>query len=544
LIPTGSERVSRVDAAPEGSDVILSVDSGGNERHQLFRYDGSDDGSGPPSQPLTDRPSVIHAAGGWRDGHRFVYASNERDQRYFDVYELDVRSPGHAVRVYEEDALVHVGAVRRDRLIVVRSKSNLDADLLEVGGDRTRNLTPHVGELTVFSVDLARDGLLAAANPDRELTALVRYRAPGSSEVLREYPGDVEIVRVTADGQRAAVTVNREGWSELHVVDLHANEDRTIPLEIPGVIESLEWTPDGTELVFALSSTMLGQDLYRWVESTRRTEPLTRNPGPLPEVLPEARLCSFTASDELTIPYWDLRPRREPPRGTVVIVHGGPEAQARPRFAQAYSFLRQEGWRIVLPNVRGSLGYGRTYVHLDDVRRRMDSVRDLRDLVHHLAALGEVEPGRVGVLGGSYGGFMVLSAIATYPDLWGAAVDIVGISNFVTFLERTGVWRRKVREVEYGSLERDREFLESISPIGHTGAMRTPLLVIHGANDPRVPVHEAEQIVASLSERKVPVEFLRYDDEGHGLVRKENRLEAYERAAAFFAKYLAPDSEA
>ncbi len=248
------------------------------------------------------------------------------------------------------------------------------------------------------------------------------------------------------------------------------------------------------------------------------------------------------ASDGLRVPYWELTPAHRTPRGTIVWVHGGPESQALPRFAPVLSFMVGEGWRIVLPNVRGSTGYGRTYVHLDDVRRRMDSVRDLRDLVGALAAQGAAVPGRIGIVGGSYGGFMVLSSITTYPDLWGAAVDVVGIANFVTFLERTGPWRRKVREDEYGSLAHDREFLETISPIHHTDRIRCPLLVVHGTNDPRVPVSEAEQIVAEVRSRGVAVEFLRYDNEGHGLVRRENQVEAYARAAHFLSEYLGSKS--
>jgi dipeptidyl aminopeptidase/acylaminoacyl peptidase len=203
------------------------------------------------------------------------------------------------------------------------------------------------------------------------------------------------------------------------------------------------------------------------------------------------------------------------------------------------AFLAEEGFRLLVPNVRGSLGYGRTYVHLDDVRLRMDSVRDLQDLVGSDRATQPSRPDRsYGVIGGSYGGFMVLAALTTYPELWAAGVDIVGIANFITFLERTGAWRRKVREDEYGSLERDREFLRSISPLFQADRIVAPLLVIHGANDPRVPIHEAEQIVAALQARHVPVELLRYENEGHGLVRRENQVEAYSRAADFFDRHL------
>jgi dipeptidyl aminopeptidase/acylaminoacyl peptidase len=177
-------------------------------------------------------------------------------------------------------------------------------------------------------------------------------------------------------------------------------------------------------------------------------------------------------------------------------------------------------------------------VHLDDVRQRMDSVRDLRDLVRALSTEGKMAPGRIGIMGGSYGGFMVLAAITSYPNLWGAAVEFYGISNFVTFLEQTGPWRRKVREAEYGSLERDREFLEAISPIHHVDRIRTPLLVAHGQNDPRVPIVEAEQIVEALRKRNVPVEFLRFENEGHGFTRIENQVESYGRAEEFFARHL------
>jgi len=159
--------------------------------------------------------------------------------------------------------------------------------------------------------------------------------------------------------------------------------------------------------------------------------------------------------------------------------------------------------------------------------QRANPVADLQHAVFWLRDSGIADPKRIAVMGGSYGGFMVLSAITTYPDLWAAAVDIVGVANFVTFLEHTGPWRRKLREAEYGSLEHDREFLEQISPIHKVARITSPLFVVHGANDPRVPVGEAEQIVAALRERNVPVEYMRFEDEGHGLVKRSNRLLAY-----------------
>jgi dipeptidyl aminopeptidase/acylaminoacyl peptidase len=226
------------------------------------------------------------------------------------------------------------------------------------------------------------------------------------------------------------------------------------------------------------------------------------------------------------------------PAPCVVLVHGGPKGQYRPTFQALVQFLASAGFAVLAPNVRGSSGYGRTYVHLDDVRKRMDSVADLAHGVYWLRDSGRADPRRIAVYGGSYGGFMVLAALTTYPDLWAAGVDLVGIANFVSFLENTGPWRRHLREAEYGSLENDREFLEEISPINHVEQITAPLLVIHGANDPRVPINEAEQMVARLKSLGRTVEFLRLEDEGHQIAKLKNKLVAYPLAVDFLRRHL------
>jgi dipeptidyl aminopeptidase/acylaminoacyl peptidase len=222
----------------------------------------------------------------------------------------------------------------------------------------------------------------------------------------------------------------------------------------------------------------------------------------------------------------------------VVWVHGGPESQFRPSFQPLVQYLVSAGFAVLAPNVRGSSGYGRTYQHLDDVRLRMDSVNDLAHAAYWLRDSGRADPSRLAVYGGSYGGFMVLAALTHYPELWAAAVDLVGIANFVTFLENTGPWRRHLREAEYGSLEHDRDFLVEISPIKHVDKIRAPLLVIHGANDPRVPIGEAEQMVARLRDLGRTVEFLRLEDEGHQIAKLKNKLVAYPLAVDFLRRHL------
>ncbi len=186
------------------------------------------------------------------------------------------------------------------------------------------------------------------------------------------------------------------------------------------------------------------------------------------------------------------------------------------------------------PNVRGSTGYGKRYAHLDDIEKREDSVRDLAELHRWLRTRDDVLGDRIAVMGRSYGGYMTLAAITLYPDLWAAACEVVGIANFKTVLEQTKPYRRARREPEYGSLARDGALLARISPIHKVGKIKVPLMVVHGTNDPRVPVNEAEQIVSALKERGLKVDYLRFDNEGHGVVRAENRVQLYERSAKFF----------
>jgi dipeptidyl aminopeptidase/acylaminoacyl peptidase len=221
----------------------------------------------------------------------------------------------------------------------------------------------------------------------------------------------------------------------------------------------------------------------------------------------------------------------------VLLVHGGPESQSRQGFSVYAQLLAAAGHTVLVPNVRGSTGYGKRWYSADDGRRRLDSVADLAALHAYLPELG-LDPARAALWGGSYGGYMVLAGLAFQPGLWAAGVDIVGIASLVTFLENTSAYRRAYREREYGTLAHDREFLLSASPLTRIDDIVAPLFIIHGANDPRVPLSEAEQIHEALTERGRECELLVYGDEGHGLARRANRLDAFPKACAFLARHL------
>jgi dipeptidyl aminopeptidase/acylaminoacyl peptidase len=220
------------------------------------------------------------------------------------------------------------------------------------------------------------------------------------------------------------------------------------------------------------------------------------------------------------------------------MIHGGPEGQARPNFNSLIQFFLHNNYAVAVPNVRGSAGYGKKFNKLDNIRLRMNSVKDIKALADHLKQNEKIDGRKLIVYGGSYGGFMVLACITEYPEVFSAGIDIVGISNFVTFLENTAEWRRKLREVEYGSLENDREFLEEISPIKKVDNIICPTLLIHGKNDERVPVSETYQIYKRLKAKNVPVEMLIFDDEGHGVVKTDNKLKMYKKIIDFLRTYV------
>jgi dipeptidyl aminopeptidase/acylaminoacyl peptidase len=230
------------------------------------------------------------------------------------------------------------------------------------------------------------------------------------------------------------------------------------------------------------------------------------------------------------------------PFPVVVMVHGGPESQFQPAFLPSYTPLQQHllsrGYAVAAPNVRGSTGYGKRYEHLDDVRLRLDSVRDLAALHDWLGTRPRIDASRAVLYGRSYGGYMVLAGLAFQPERWAAGIECVGISNFVTFLENTAPWRRAVREPEYGSLERDRDFLVEASPLTHVDRIRAPLFIQHGANDPRVPLGETKQIHRVLTEKGIRCDLLVHEDEGHAIAKLENRIETFERAVAFLDEVL------
>ena len=579
--------VSFVSSSPERPELVFGMDEGGNERMQLFRL--GPDGS---VVPLTDRPEAKHRWGGWsHDGERFAFASNRRDDSVFDVY-VQGRDEREPERVFEGDGWFSVGPWRPDDGAVVlrEAHSNFDHDLsvLELATNERRPLTTDTDGVRYGSPQWGPNGewLYLVTDEDSDTLYLARMDpTSGVLETVRE-GGDWNVGGVAVEESGLLVySRNVEGYTDLTVARI---EDGLLDLatpEIPGsVAGGVSFGPDGER--FALSSS--GRALNTNVsvvdvdaleertadaevtreqasavddltgeqapagETTARTDGESRadpavtrwsmasTAGIPRETFVEPELVRYETFDDREIPAFFSLPAEIPEAGVPVVVdiHGGPESQRRPSFSGLRQYFLSRGYALFEPNVRGSTGYGRRYTHLDDVEQRMDSVRDIGAALDWLADHGAVDADRFVAKGGSYGGFMVLASLAEFPDRWAAGVDVVGIANFVTFLENTGSWRRDLREAEYGSLEEDRELLESISPLNRADRIDAPLFVLHGANDPRVPLEEAEQIVSALERRSIPVELLVFEDEGHGIAKLENQIEAYTRVVEFLEEHV------
>jgi dipeptidyl aminopeptidase/acylaminoacyl peptidase len=498
-----------------------------------------------------------------------VYASNKRNRQFFDIYAMDITS-GDELLLYQNDGNNDVQALSPDgkKIIISRSGTEFSLDndlyLIYLKTKQAVLLTPHKDAALFGQAHFVADGIVFAQNNDREFYSLSQMRRKNASaddwsdanretQIIDHANWDVSEVEMNDNGGVIAYVLNRDGFSELYlrkyetdgkplitVVDKKAE---AVKLPAQGIVSGLTLSKDESKLAFSFSSANRNSDIWVYDLRSKSLFQVTNSDraGIDPSTFIAPQLIKYKTFDGRQIPAWYYRPRKSPGMrsGRVIVsVHGGPEVQERPGFNALYQYYLSRGYAILATNVRGSRGYGKTFTHLDDVRKREDSVKDLAYAVEWLKSKGEADPKRIAVMGGSYGGYMTLAAITLYPDLWAAAVDTVGIANWESFLKETSGYRRRAREVEYGSLDKDLDFLRSISPLTKVDRIRTPLFVIAGRNDPRVPWTEGEQIANAIRKRNGIVEFKVYDDEGHGIAKLKNRLDLYPRVADFLDRYM------
>lgn len=529
--------------------VIVQADLGGSENYQLYRLDLTNGRQTLLTDGRSRNPEFVFD----RTGERLAYTSNARNGRDVDIWMSDGESTGRLA--LERTGDWHVLEFSRDghRLLLSEFVSITEQRtfVLDVATGVVTRLSPE-GDGADRAAVFAADGQHVYLASDRGTDFVELYEIdlahPERSAwraLSHDIAWNVEELALSGDGRTLAYSINEGGISQLRLLDTRSRRSIAASDLPPGVLTGLRAASNAPTFFFSIGGATMSGDVFALDARTRRVTRWTESEmgGLDPRTLIEPTLVSFPTFDGRAIPAFYFRPRGEGPFPVVVSIHGGPEAQARPWFSPLMQYLLVEQHvAVLMPNVRGSDGYGRGYLALDDGRHREDSVRDIGALLDWIGQQRELDAGRVAVYGGSYGGYMVLASLEHHGARLRAGVDVVGIANFVTFLENTAAYRRDLRRVEYGD-ESDpemRTFLASISPTAHVDALRTPLFVAHGANDPRVPAGEAEQIVAAVRASGADVWYMLARNEGHGFIRKANRDVFNALAATFLLTHLAP----
>ncbi len=538
-----------------GRYLLIAMDAGGNEFTQLFRQDLP---SGEVTL-LTDGRSQNGGVRWSRAGDQIAYSSTRRNGADRDLYTMDPAAPasdrlvlavkggGWGVADWSPDdrrwLVFEYISVTHSRLWEVEVATGAMSRLAPVGVPDTA---------AYAGARYSRDGsgvyLITDADAEFRRLAHLDLATKKLTPITESIAWDVDDFELSPDGKTLAFETNEGGVSRLHLMDTASRRVRAVPLPV-GLLGGLRWHRSGREIGFTLTTARTASDVYsldpRTLALTRWTESETG--GLDTSKLPEPELIRWRSFDgrEITGFYYRPPARFAGRRPVLISIHGGPEGQARPGFLGRNNFFLNElGLAIVYPNVRGSTGYGKTFVGLDNGMRREDAVRDIGGLLDWIATRPDLDAGRILVSGGSYGGYMTLAVATHYDARICCAIDVVGISNFVTFLTNTESYRRDLRRVEYGD-ERDpemRAFMERIAPLNNASKITKPLFVVQGGNDPRVPRTEAEQMVARVKANGSPVWYLMARDEGHGFRKKSNADYQFYATVAFVRQFLLGES--
>jgi dipeptidyl aminopeptidase/acylaminoacyl peptidase len=534
---------------PADDRFLYTSDQGGNELDHLFvrELDGA-------VVDLTPGDDLKAQFLGWSsDDTAFYVSTNERDSRFFDVYEFDSGSYERE-RIFVNDSGLEFGAVSPDgdSLLLFKANTNADSDLFlfRRATGETRLLTEHEGDVQYYPADFTPDGggILFITDEDSEFLHLVEMDlASGARRGIVQVDWDVEYAGYSKHGKYLMVGINQDAQTVLEVRDAASGDEVALPEMPDAEINAVTFSNDETRMAFYASGSRLPRDLFAMQVGATEPRQLTASLGSVidPDDLVEAEVVRFASTDGVEVPGILYRPHQadaDDPAPAVVMVHGGPGGQSRIGYNPLVQYLVNHGYVVYAINNRGSSGYGKTFNHLDDRRHGRDDLDDCVASKTMLIATGYVDPERIGIIGGSYGGYMVLAALAFRPEEFAVGVDIFGISNWQRTLQSIPAWWESFRaslEQEMGPFD-DAEAWRAVSPLFHADAIVKPLMVLQGANDPRVLKVESDDIVAAVRDHGVPVEYVVFEDEGHGFEKKRNREDGYRGILEFLDRYLRP----
>jgi dipeptidyl aminopeptidase/acylaminoacyl peptidase len=532
---------------PQDNRILYSSDKGGNEITHIYLR--SEDGT---AKDLTPDEKARAGFYGWSfDEKSFFFGSNKRDPRFMDIYEMDIATFAPRM-VYQNEEGYELGSISRDKryfaFIKPVTTSNADMYLYDTDTKEMKHLSPHEGDVNYSPQTFSPDSksLYYTTDENSEFTYLKRYDVEsGQSETIQQANWDIWYSYFSRNGKYRVVGINEDAQTVISVYDMATNQPITLPEMHDGNITSVNISKSEQLMTFYFNGSRSPNNLYVYDFSTGDTTKLTdtMNPEIDPEDLVEAEVVRYPSFDGMEIPaiYYKPHIKAGDKIPALVMVHGGPGGQARIGYNPVVQYLVNHGYAVIDVNNRGSSGYGKTFFKMDDQKHGDVDLDDCVWAKKYLIATGYVDENKIGIIGGSYGGYMVLAALTFRPEEFALGVDLFGISNWVRTLESIPPWWESFKEALYaemGNPETDLEKLRAKSPLFHAENIVRPLMVLQGANDPRVLKVESDEIVEAAKKNGVPVEYIVFDDEGHGFVNKENQIEGYSAVLDFLNKHL------
>jgi len=528
--------------------ILFTRDKGGDEQNHLFvrELDGSE-------KDLTPGDKLKASFEGWRpDGNAFYVSTNERDPKVFDLYRYDAKTYARTM-IYENKTGMNVSVISRDEKWLALGKpittSDADVYLYDMSTKTAKHITPHQGaaSFNATTFDPASKRLFMTSNASGEFAAIYTYDLASGKLALHE-KADWEMVGTSysRDGRFRVSAINQDGSTVFRVVEGPDEKSVALPKLPGGEMRNTTFSPSGRLMAYYVNGDRAPNNLFVHDFKTRKTRQLTQslNKEINADDLAEGEVVRFKSFDGTVIPSIYFRPKGASATSkvpAVVFVHGGPGGQTRRGYSALIQYLVNHGYAVLGINNRGSSGYGKTFYAADDRKHGREPLWDCIEAKTYLASLGYIDPQRIGIMGGSYGGYMVLSAMAFRPEAFKVGIDIFGVSNWIRTLESIPPYwedQRKALYDEIGDPVKAKDYLTATSPLFHAKEIRMPLMVIQGANDPRVIKPESDEIVEAVRKNNVPVEYVVFADEGHGFSKKKNQAEANAKMLQFLDKYL------
>ena len=549
LTKSTKESTYAVSYFPNDARFLYSYDQGGNENNHLYlrELDGTE-------RDLTPGEKVKANFVGWsKDRKSFFFSTNERDPRYFDIYEMaiDTLKP---VLFYKDDTGLDVGDISVDKKYIAFEKSGNaqgDSDIVVFNTEtkESKNITTHSGEMANSPQEFDVDSkyLYYLTNDGAEFQYVVRYNlATGAKEVVEKPQWDVSFTRFSRNGKYRVTAINEDARTKIKIYDQSTGKPVALP-QLPNAdITGVSISPSERLMAFYVNGDRSPSNLYVYDFTSKKATKLTEtlNPEINPSDLVESQVIRYKSFDGLAIPSILYKPKQASAQNkapALLLVHGGPGGQTRVGYSPLVQYLVNHGYVILGVNNRGSSGYGKTFFTSDDGKHGREPLWDCVEAKKYLASLGYVDADKIGILGGSYGGYMVLAALAFKPDEFQVGVDLFGVSNWVRTLKSIPPYWESFRKSLYreiGDPEKDLDNLKAISPLFHADQIKKPLIVLQGVNDPRVIKPESDEIVENIKKRNGVVEYVLFDNEGHGFTKKANEIRAYKAILDFLDRYL------